>query len=456
MASSVKVCVEATSPKDARSARRMPRKSSSALVAAAFAAALVGVFSPGSAQELSKASAEPLVFDTYVPGPCSPNGQLQGQCPPGDLLRLALVPVAEGLTNPRHLAFLPDGGGLLVAELTGRVRTVRNGEPAAAAAAAAVGGWPAAGLDVVSLHSVLVHPEFAQNRFVYLYYVKTRTDGMTTMALARGRLQDGALGDVEELFVADGWIMGGPIAGRAEFGPDGMIYLTLNDHDPYFSTNDTSVRMLVQDLGSDVGKVMRVRDDGGVPADNPFVGRADANGEIYTYGHRNVTGLAWHPSTGELWATEIGPMGGDELNVLRPGANYGWPDVSLGKLYNETDVSEQHWWRPGMEMPVMHWTPSISPSSVAFYTGERIPDWQGHLFIGALNGQMLQRVAFDQPAPQAERRDALFMPLGRRFRHVVQGPDGYLYVATEKRTLGAGDATGDAVSGTIYRLEPTR
>ncbi len=139
-------------------------------------------------------------------------------------------------------------------------------------------------------------------------------------------------------------------------------------------------------------------------------------------------------------------MGGDELNILRPGHNYGWPFVSLGKIYNEQPVSEQQWFRPGMDMPEMYWTPSISPSSVVFYTGDKFPAWKGHLFIGALNGQMLQRVAFKQPEPQGERREAMFIPLNRRFRHVVQGPDGHLYVATER--------LGEDKSGTIFRIEP--
>jgi glucose/arabinose dehydrogenase len=393
---------------------------------------------------------DPLVFDTYTPGPCSPNGQSQGNCDPGELIRVRLVPVAEGLTNPRHVAFLPDSVDLLVAELPGRLSLTRDGslesEP--------IAGWPVPALEVGALHSVLVHPQFEQNQFVYLYYVKGRDDGMTTMALARGRLDGTTLAEVEDIFVADGWVMGGPIAGRAEFGPDGMIYLTFNDHDRYFSIPDTTVRQLAQDPGSDVGKVMRVRDDGSAPPDNPFVGQPDANPEVYTIGHRNVTGLAWHPETGELWSSEVGPMGGDELNVLRAGQNYGWPHVSLGKLYVDEYVSDQQWYRPGMEMPVMYWTPSISPSSVAIYTGDAFPAWRGHLFIGALNGQMLQRVAFDQPEPQAERRESLFMELGRRFRHVVQGPDDLLYLATEQRTLGGDDPTVNERTGIIYRLEP--
>ena len=395
------------------------------------------------------ADAASLVFDTYTPGSCSPNGQPQGNCAPGELVRVRLVPVAEGLVQPRHIAFIPGTNEMLVTEPT-EIRLVLDGE----LVEEPIAGFPAESLDAGTLQSVIAHPDFAATGFLYVYYVKRRGDGATTLALARGRLQDMALADVEEIFVADGWMSGGPIAGRAEFGPDGMIYLTLNDQDRSFSTDDDSVRILAQDVGTDIGKVMRVRDDGGIPADNPFVGQAWAKPEVFSYGHRNVTGFAWHPGTGELWATEIAPMGGDELNVLRAGANYGWPHVSLGRIYNNSLVSEQSWWRPGMEMPVMHWTPAISPSGAVFYTGDRIPQWQGHLFIGALNGQMLQRVAFDQPGAQSERRESLFIELGRRFRHVEQGPDGYLYVATVIRILGADAPDDPKPNGTIYRIEP--
>jgi glucose/arabinose dehydrogenase len=200
---------------------------------------------------------------------------------------------------------------------------------------------------------------------------------------------------------------------------------------------------------------LRVRDDGGIPADNPFVGRADANPEIFTYGHRNTTDFSWNPTTGEMWATEIGPMGGDEVNILKAGSNYGWPLVSLGKLYsNRSEVSEQHWYREGMEMPFMFWTPSISPNSLVWYTGDKLPPWRGHLFVGALNGQTLLRIAFDQPAPQSERRDSMSMSLGRRWRHVAQSPDGYLYGVTEKRTLGTPPDPNDATSGVVYRIVP--
>ena len=395
------------------------------------------------------AAPDPLVFDTYAPGSCSPNGQAQGQCPPGELFRVRLVPVAEGLTNPRHIAFTPDGD-FLIAELANRVRIVRDGKLAPQPLA----GWPAAGIEPTSLQAVAVHPQFATNGFVYLYYVKSNAEAATTLALARARLEGDALVDVREIFEADGWIRGGPVAGRVAFGPDGMIYMTFNDHDPNNAIADPSVRIFAQHLDSDVGKVMRVRDDGSIPANNPLVGRDDANGQVFTYGHRNTTDFAWHPTTGELWATEIGPMGGDEINILLAGQNYGWPLVSLGRLYTKGDVSEQRWYREGMEMPFMYWTPSISPNTLVWYTGDKLAPWTGSLFVGALNGQTLQRIAFDQPAPQSERRDSLFMSLGRRWRHVEQSPDGYLYAATEKRTLGTPPDPSDATSGVVYRIEP--
>jgi glucose/arabinose dehydrogenase len=403
---------------------------------------------PGATADAAPA-ADPLVFDTWVPGPCSPNGQAQGQCPPGELFRVRLVPVAEGLTNPRNISFMPNGDAL-VTELAGRVRLIRDSK----LAPEPLGGWPVPGLEAGSLQAVVVHPQFETNRFVYLYYVKNRADLMTSFGLARARLSGTELQDVQEIFVADAWVLGGPLAGRAVFGPDGMIYLTLNDHDKNNAIDDASIRIFSQHLDSDVGKNLRLRDDGSIPPDNPFVGRDDANPQIFSYGHRNTTDFAWHPTTGEIWATEIGPMGGDELNILHAGHNYGWPLVSLGKLYNKNDINGDHWYRPGMDMPFMYWTPSISPNSLVWYTGDKLPPWRGHLFVGALNGQTLQRIAFDQPAPQSERRDSLFMSLGRRWRQITQGPDGYLYAVTEKRTLGVPPDPNDATSGVVYRIEP--
>ena len=184
-----------------------------------------------------------------------------------------------------------------------------------------------------------------------------------------------------------------------------------------------------------------------MPPDNPFVGRADAKPEIFTYGHRNGYGLAINPETGELWQAEIGPMGGDEVNILLPGHNYGWPLVSTGRNYTGTLVSDQPWARPGMDNPRIHWVPSISPSSIIFYTGDKFPKWKNNLFVGSLTQQQLVRIAFNQPS-QAERREGLLVPLHERIRDVQQGPDGYIYVATERTTRGA------AADGSVLRIEP--
>lgn len=357
--------------------------------------------------------------------------------------RIRVVTVADGLVHPWSIAFLPDGKTMLVTELAGRLRIIRDGvlDPQPL--------WQVpqpSGAD--NLHAVAVHPQFAQNRFVYLSYPKRGERG-NTLAVARGRLAGASLEDVREIFVADAWETSGNLAGRMLFGPDATLYVTVGDRDRLccIGKDDNSLRMKAQDLGSHVGKVLRLRDDGSVPADNPFAGRTGAKPEIYTYGHRNTYGLAFHPETGALWQSEIGPMGGDEVNILVPGKNYGWPLVSMGRNYTGTLVSEEPWFRAEMENPRMFWVPSISPSSITFYTGDRFPSWKGNLFVGALNGKQLQRIAFNQPS-QAERREPLLIQLNVRIRDVRQGPDGYLYVATE---LASGGTNPD---GTILRIEP--
>jgi glucose/arabinose dehydrogenase len=233
------------------------------------------------------------------------------------------------------------------------------------------------------------------------------------------------------------------------FTADGTLYVTVGDRDRICcnGTDDNSLRMKAQKLDNDAGKTLRLRDDGSVPNDNPFVGRPGAKPEIFTYGHRNGYGLAVHPETGELWQAEIGPMGGDELNILIPGHNYGWPLVSMGRNYTGTLVSEQPWARPGMDNARMFWVPSISPSSIIFYTGDKFPQWKNDLFVGALTTQQLVRVAFQQPS-QAEKREGLLVPLHQRIRDVQQSPDGYIYVATEA------DFRGNNVNGTVLRIEP--
>jgi aldose sugar dehydrogenase len=359
--------------------------------------------------------------------------------------KIRVVTVATGLVHPWSLAFLPDGRTVLVAERDGRLRVIRDGvlapEPL----------WTSPtprGQGADTLHSVAVHPRFAENSLIYVSYPKQGERG-TTLAVARGHLKGSALGDVEEIFVSDSWETGGNLAGRMLFGPDGSLYVTIGDRDRICcnGTDDNSLRLKAQDLGNHVGKTLRIRDDGGVPPDNPFVGRAGAKPEIFTYGHRNGYGLAFHPETRELWQAEIGPLGGDEVNILLPGHNYGWPLVSMGRNYTGTLVSDQPWVRPGMDNPRMFWVPSISPSSIMFYTGDKFPRWKNNLFVGALTTRQLLRVSFNQPS-QAERREGLLVPLRVRIRDVQQSPDGYIYVTTE---LGSGGNAGD---GTVLRIEP--
>ena len=387
-------------------------------------------------------------FDTHVPGPCSPNGQVHGGCPAGELVRIHVVTIAYGLVRPWHVTFLP-GGDMLVTELPGSLRIVRGGklDPQP------IAGWPADALHARSMNSVVLHPDFARNRQLYFSYVKARDGGDTTVALARGRFDGKSLADVKDVFVADAWGTGAT-AGRAEVGPDRMLYLTVGDRDAGNTTDNPSYRMLAQDLSTHVGKILRLRDDGTAAPDNPFAGRKDARPEIYTYGHRNAQGLAWHPQTGEMWATEIGPMGGDELNRIVPGHNYGWPLVTLGKIYTGHLASDQPWSRPGMDNPVMFWVPAISPSSLMIYSGDKFPLWRGHYFIGALSGQQLLRVAFEQPPPQLERRESMLTTLDARVRDVRQGPDGLLYLAVERDQQSGPGSTKLTPNGSILRVEP--
>jgi glucose/arabinose dehydrogenase len=358
--------------------------------------------------------------------------------------QIRVVPVATGLFHPWSIAFLPDGRSVLVAERDGRMRIIRDGtlvtEPL----------WTSPtprGQAADSLHSVAVHPKFAENAFVYVSYPKQGEKG-NTLAISRGRLKGSTLEDVEEIFVADAWETSGNLAGRLLFGPDATLYVTVGDRDRLCctGTEDNSLRMKAQDLATHVGKTLRLRDDGTVPPDNPFVGKAGAKPEVFTYGHRNGYGLAFDPQTGQLWQAEIGPMGGDEVNILIAGHNYGWPLVSTGRNYTGTLVSDQPWARPGMDNPRIHWVPSISPSSIMFYTGDKFPRWKNSLFVGALTTKQLQRISFNQPS-QAERRESLLLPLNLRIRDVQQSPDGYIYVATE-------DGRGATSDGAVLRIEP--
>jgi glucose/arabinose dehydrogenase len=339
---------------------------------------------------------------------------------------IRVVPVVKGLANPWSLTFLPNGD-MLVTERPGRLRIVRNG----VLAPEPVAGVPAVvAMGQGGLMEVLPHPKFAENQWLYLTYSKPGEQGNTT-ALARGRFDGKALTDVRDLFVADNWSKGGAHFGsKLAFGRDGMLYMTVGERNDRNRAQNTAIHG---------GKVLRLREDGTVPPDNPFVGKDGYKPEIFSYGHRNLQGLAIHPETGAVWANEHGPQGGDELNLILPGKNYGWPVVTYGREYSGEVIGEQPW-KEGMEQPVIFWVPSIGISGMVFYTGDKFPAWKGNVFVGALSGLQVQRIQFTEKGPIG--RESLLGPLKLRIRDVRQGPDGNLYVAV------------DANPGGILRIEP--
>ena len=405
----------------------------------AFVTALVVSISPIAAQRGGGAGAPPPA----VTLPAEFNTQT-GQ-------RIRVTEVATGLVHPWSVAF-PDAKTILVTEQPGRLRVIRDGvvlpQPAweAPPPAAAPGAKPSSDL----LHFVALHPQFAQNGLVYVSHLKFGERG-NTVAISRGRFDGTTLQDVKEIFVADAWESSGNTAARIFFGPGGMLFLTIGDRDRLCCLNngkeDNSLRMKAQALDNHVGKTLRLKDDGTVPPDNPFVGRAGAKPEIYTYGHRNGYGLTTNPETGEVWQAEIGPLGGDEINVLLPGHNYGWPLVSMGRNYTGSLVSDEPFFRKGMDNARMFWVPSISPSSLMFYNGDKFKGWKGSVFVGALTTRSLIRVSFNQPS-QAERREVLLGDFRQRIRDVQLGPDGNIYVATESQT------GGNATDGMVWKIEP--
>jgi glucose/arabinose dehydrogenase len=375
--------------------------------------------------------------------------------------KIRVVTVATGLFHPWSLAFV-DARTILVAEKNGRLRVIRDGvlsptpvwtapPPPVRPAPAGQRGQPAQAAQAPgndTLHAIALHPRFAENNLVYLSYPKQGERG-TTLAIGRGTLRESKLEDFQEIFVADAWETGGNLAGRILFGPDASLYVTIGDRDRICcnGTDDNSLRLKAQDPGNHVGKTLRLRDDGTASPNNPLAGQAGAKPEVFTLGHRNGYGLAFHPETGELWQAEIGPMGGDEVNILLPGHNYGWPLVSTGRNYTGTLVSDQPWARPGMDNPRIHWVPSISPSSIMFYTGDKFPRWKNNLFVGGLTSRQLVRIAFGQPS-QAERREGLLIPMDVRPRDVQQSPDGFIYIVTEQAS------GGNAADGMVLRIEP--
>lgn len=337
--------------------------------------------------------------------------------------------VARSLVNPWALAFLPDGR-MLVSERPGRLRLIGpDGRPLPA-----IAGLPA--VDAVGqcgLLDVVVDPNFNDSHLIFWTYAEPG-EGGNGVAVARGRLEGNRLEDVRVLFRQLPKVRSSLHCGsRIAIAHDGRLFVGLGDR--------SSRRDDAQSLDNHLGKVVRIEPDGGVPADNPFVGKAGAKPEIWSLGHRNIQGVALHPATGELWASEHGPQGGDEVNVVEGGRNYGWPLVTYGRNYGTGTRIGEEGPRPGFEQPLKWWVPiSIAPSGMAFVTSDRYPAWKGSLLLGALRGEALVRLALDGRRVVGEER--LLQDLRERIRDVRQGPDGYLYIVT------------DSADGRVLRVLP--
>jgi glucose/arabinose dehydrogenase len=358
-------------------------------------------------------------------------GLCQAQSSPiaTELLRLELTIVASGLEHPWSLAFLPDGR-ILVTERPGRLRLV-TGDGKVSEPIAGVPAVYAVGQG--GLLDVVLDPDFAENSTIYLSYAEPGDGDTNGTAVARAKLDGSKLADVEVIFRQTPKVNSKHHFGsRLVFARDGTLFVTLGERN--------SERQSAQDLGTHIGKIVRITKEGKAPADNPFVGREGALPEIWSLGHRNVQGATLHPATGQLWVHEHGPRGGDEINLPRAGRNYGWPVITFGREYHGPAIGEGTA-KPGMEQPVHYWVPSIAPSGMVFYGGELMPAWKGQLFVGALAAKQVARLDIDDDGKvKSEER----IPIGERVRDVREGPDGALYLLT------------DEDAGRLLRLAPAK
>ena len=364
--------------------------------------------------------------------------------------------VTGGLVHPFSMVFTPEGD-LLVTERPGRLRIIRDDvliddpvEGLPEILAIGQGAMPQDGREQAGMRDLVLHPDFAENRLLYLSYTKPGPDSLGNITVVRGRFENDRLSDVEELFHADAFGNGSNRSsqwgGRLALDGKGYLFITIGDRQ-WPSEGDLSAHPS-QSLSSHNGTTIRLHEDGRVPEDNPFVGQDGVHPEIWTYGHRNAQGLALHPETGDVWLNEHGPQGGDELNLVRPGLNYGWPVVGFGVNYRTGIAIHSATHQDGMEPPVHIWVPSIGVTGMLFYTGAAFPDWRGDMIVASLRGEQLVRLTLD--GQQVAREETLISGMGR-IRDVRQGPEGIIYLAMD------GDARGfDGDPTPIVRLIPTR
>jgi glucose/arabinose dehydrogenase len=354
----------------------------------------------------------PVLAAAAAAGAC----QDASQVAPSGETKVEVTTVARGLEHPWSLAFLPDGR-MLVTERPGRLRYVtREG-----ALSEPVAGVPAVHAEGQGgLLDVVLDPAFAENATIYLSYAEPAADGTNGTAVARARLEGGALSGLEVIFRQQPKFKSNHHFGsRLVFDRDGNLFVTTGERN---SQRDKS-----QDLGTHIGKVVHITPDGGVPAGNPFVGKDGALPENWSYGHRNLQGAVLHPETGELWTHEHGPRGGDEINIARAGRNYGWPVITYGREYSGPAIGEGTA-KAGMEQPAHYWVPSIAPSGMAFHDGKGFPAWKGQLFVGALAAAQLVRLVVE---PEGKILHEERIGVGKRVRDVREGPDGALYLVTD-------------------------
>lgn len=377
---------------------------------------------------------------------------------PGQVFRTSqhdfrLEVVAE-LVHPHSMAFTPEGD-MLVTERPGRLRIIRGGKVLAEPVlglpeilALGHGATSQDGREQAGLRDVVLHPQFPANRLLYLSYVKPGPNGYGNLAVARGRYEAGRLSNVQEIFAANapgnGTNRSSMWGGRIAFDKAGYLYVTLGDRQ--WPAVPDLTRHPAQDLLAHNGKTVRLHDDGRVPTDNPFVGTPHALPEIWSLGHRNAQGMAFHPETGDLWQNEHGPQGGDELNVITAGANYGWPVVGYGVNYTTGLAIHEGTHKEGFTPPAYVWVPSVGVSGLIFYTGTQFAGWKGDMLVGGMSGQRLMRLTVKGRRVVAD--EILIQGLGR-IRDVQQGPDGAIYLAIDANVRGT-----DGAPMPLYRLVP--